>query len=289
MEKQLTTGVVAGLRSGIGSRLRAKAAFCAGATALALAGLTGVTSAKAQSTLVFDRGLPTTNVNSGDANRSNVQWADNESTTNPATFYQPGDDFTLAGTGAYNINTIRVWSTDSTGLSLLGGLAGGPIALQSTSFTSTLVAGYGGGLGYQGSSGGYSPVYQIDFNVNIGLNGGQTYQFFLDGAIRPFTGGTGYTNAFLHASNASQSGSTQEGADGSFLYLSPSGTALTWNSGTGGGTSGWGSGGFPNSDANVQVFAAAVPEPETYAMLLAGLGLLGYVRGRRQPKDVAAA
>jgi hypothetical protein len=29
-------------------------------------------------------------------------------------------------------------------------------------------------------------------------------------------------------------------------------------------------------------FAAAVPEPETYAMLLAGLGLLGFTARRRQ-------
>jgi hypothetical protein len=34
---------------------------------------------------------------------------------------------------------------------------------------------------------------------------------------------------------------------------------------------------------------AAVPEPETYAMLLAGLGLLGYVRRRRQQKEALAA
>jgi hypothetical protein len=30
--------------------------------------------------------------------------------------------------------------------------------------------------------------------------------------------------------------------------------------------------------------SVAVPEPETYAMLLAGLGLLGFVAGRRKPK-----
>lgn len=286
MEEQLTIGSATGPKSGIGSRLQVRIAFYAGVAALAFAGLAGVTSANAQSTLVFDRGLPTTNVNSGDANQSNVRWADNEPTADPATFYRPGDDFTLAGTGAYTVNTIRVWSTDNAGLSLLGGLAGGPIALQSSSFTSTLVSGYGGGLGYQTSS-GYSPVYQIDFNVNIALNGGQTFQFFLDGPLTSYSGG-GFRNAFLHASNAGLSGSTQEGADGSFLYLSPSGTALTWYSGTGGGTSGWPGGGFTNTDANVQVFAA-VPEPETYAMLLAGLGLLGYVDRRRQRKDAAAA
>jgi len=33
----------------------------------------------------------------------------------------------------------------------------------------------------------------------------------------------------------------------------------------------------------------AVPEPETYAMLLAGLGLLGFVARRRKQKELAAA
>jgi len=36
------------------------------------------------------------------------------------------------------------------------------------------------------------------------------------------------------------------------------------------------------------VFASPVPEPETYAMLLAGLGLLGFAARRRKQKEVAA-
>jgi type VI secretion system secreted protein VgrG len=51
----------------------------------------------------------------------------------------------------------------------------------------------------------------------------------------------------------------------------------TWNAGTG--RSDFGSKGFSGP-------AAAVPEPETYAMLLAGLGLLGFTAYRRKSLDV---
>jgi hypothetical protein len=33
--------------------------------------------------------------------------------------------------------------------------------------------------------------------------------------------------------------------------------------------------------------ALAVPEPETYAVMLGGLGLLGFMARRRKPKDPA--
>jgi hypothetical protein len=103
-------------------------------------------------------------------------------------------------------------------------------------------------------------VYQIDFSVNIPLNGGQTYQFFLDGplSVNPPANGGGYANAYLHASNAALSGSTQQGSDDTFLWLDPDGNVLTWFSGTGGGTSGWGSANNVDTDANVQVFASQV-------------------------------
>jgi hypothetical protein len=45
--------------------------------------------------------------------------------------------------------------------------------------------------------------------------------------------------------------------------------------------------GGTNSSANVYVisFAAPVPEPETYAMMLAGLGLMGFMVRRRKFDD----
>ncbi|MBI4937303.1 MAG: DUF1566 domain-containing protein [Nitrosomonadales bacterium] len=74
----------------------------------------------------------------------------------------------------------------------------------------------------------------------------------------------------------------------SFIYWSDVGYAPnasgTWNFGTGYGSENVGTGGYmyawavrPGNSAAV----SAVPEPETYAMLLAGLGLLGFTARRR--------
>jgi len=244
----------------------------------------------AAQTLVFDRGLPTANLNNAaGANQSNVEWADVE--TLPETPWLPGDDFTLPGTGPYVVSTIRVWSTDNTGLSLRGGVAGGTIGVISSTYTATAVT-YTNSESYQTSGGAFLTLYQIDFSVNISLNGGVTYQYFLDGP--PIASGTDFQGASLHASNAALSGSTQTGADDTFLFLGNDGTVYTWNSQTGAGTYcpgcvGWNK----TSDGNVQVFAAApqavaaTPTPALsglglawLSILIAGIGLLVTFRYR---------
>ena len=241
--------------------------------ALAGALLAGSTLA-ATPVLVFDRGLPTANLNkAAGANRSNILWSDVE--TLPETPWLPGDDFKLLGTGTYTVTTIRIWSTNSTGLTLRGGAAGGPISLISSVYTATAVT-YANSQGYEQSAGGFLQLYQIDFSVNIPLNGGITYRFFLNGPATPF--GTDFAGALLHSSTAALSGSTQQGADDTFLFLDNTGTVLTWNSGTGGGTYCPGCvGSSQNTDGNVQVFAVPPPEvavPTASGPGLAALGLL---------------
>lgn len=222
--------------------------------------------------LVFDRGLPTANLNNAaGANESNIEWADIE--TPPETPWLPGDDFTLAGSGPYTITKIRVWSTDNAGLSLRGGVAGGAIGVISSTYTATPVT-YANSQTYQTSAGPFLPLYQIDFSVNIALNGGVTYQYFLGGPSTP--SGTDFQGVHLHGSNAALSGPTQTGANNTFLFLGNDGTVYTWNSATGGGTYcpgcvGWNK----TSDGNVQVFAAAPAAPAAPAPAMSEPGLGG--------------
>lgn len=236
--------------------------------------------------LVFDRGLPTANLNNAaGSDRSNVAWADVESSSTPPGYWLPGDDFTLSGSGTYAVSKISVWTVGAptAGLTLMGG-TGGSIALVSSSYDSTKVT-YLGGSTYQGSSGSDIDLYQIDFNVNFNLAAGTLFEFFVDGWTPYGTDGSYRTN-FLHASNKDKSSSTQEGADNIFKWYHVGGSGgpavETWFSGTGGGTTGWGPGWDKNSDANVQVHASAVPEPETYTLALAGMVMVGLLGARRR-------
>ncbi|HEX5244712.1 MAG TPA: hypothetical protein VFW23_15720 [Tepidisphaeraceae bacterium] len=256
---------------------------------VAAVGFVTGTSAMADSTL-FDRGLPTANVNAGDSSRSNIAWADSESTSTPTDSYLPGDDFTLSGSGNYQVNDIRVWvvgHSAPSGLSLLGGTVGSTMSTISSSFNAVATQ-YAGGLDYEGSSGSTIPVYQVDFAVNLNLAAGQTFDFFVNGPWAS-DGNGGFANTFLAASNAAQSGSTQEGADGAtqWLHFTGAGSDVeSWNSGTGSfgpGTTGWTAGWDKNSDVNVQVFGAAVaPLPSSIWGGLALLGSLGLIAGAKR-------
>ncbi len=251
------------------------------ASALAI-GL-GLASPSANASLLFDRGLPTDNLNNAaGANRSNVAWAD-IGTTNSI-----GDNFSLGGPAT--VDTIRVWVVGS-----LAGAASDPAAANSyhlwfgndngalTSVadtalsTSVTAVTYANGDGYQGSSGSYRALYEVDFSgLNLGLAGG-TYAFAISG---PVVTDSGYalTTPFVSASNGPLSGSTQEGDDG-FIYgftstgAMDTGNGYPWNT-----LDGW----DKTSDINVQVFGT-VPEPSSIAFFAIGaIGLLGFGAAQRR-------
>ena len=225
---------------------------------------TGIASA---STLLFDRGLPTENLNNAaGSNRSNVAWGFGAVSDGR---WLAGDDFKLGSSGDFLIETIRIWTT-STDTSFWLGKAEGTFTQYSPS-TSTAIT-YENSSSYQGSSGNFLNLYQVDFNLNAILSGATNYQFFLDGPVP----------SFIHSSNAELSGSNQEGADNLLLYaFASSGGILSdigsWDSN--------GDGWDKSSDANIQIFGSAAPVPEPSTILLLGSGLMGLVwYGRKRKK-----
>jgi hypothetical protein len=237
------------------------------------------------SSLLFDRGLPTSNLNDdAGVNRSNVAWADGPyPTANPTSYNVPGDDFIIGSPGStHQLDKITVWTVDDspTEYRLLGGPAGGEISQVSISASVTPVT-YVGGASYQGLNTTFCQIYQVDFTVDWTVAGGELYQFFIDAPLHNYGTETDpyYTTPYLHASNAALSGSTQQGADDLFLWLTLGGTedgsVEYWDSSN---FEGW----DKSSDANIRIYGT--PLPSTLLLLSTGLAGLGLVRARRRFK-----
>lgn len=225
-------------------------------------------------TLLFDRGLPVDNLNNAaGAQRCNVAWAYPSNSPSPATYCLPGDDFIITGSGGYRLTTIRLWTVSKDwGLVLWGGEEIKSLQQLSTTFISTEVT-YNNGESYQGSSGSYRKLYQIDFKVDWLVQGGKKYLFFLDGPFtlyNPENPGLGYDNAYLHATAKDSCGSCQEGANNQLLWLLMEGgnplevycseSKDFWNKCT---------------DINVQILGSHVPLPSTLLLLSSLLSLAG--------------
>lgn len=246
--------------------------------------------------LVVDRGLPATNLNNAaGTNRSNVAWG----------LYSPdaglnwaiGDDFTINAAGKFSITDLRVWIVTSetkpissmwSDLRLFGGPTGPVSGIQQLSKVSTdgsdpnvkfTPVTYADGSRYQGSSGGFINIYQVDFLLNWGVDGLANYSFFvgdtptdLNKSLYPAG-----VSPFLSASNAALGGAPHQGSDDVLHDIGWGATGVTtyesWKSSDKGG--GW----DKASDINVQVFAT--PEPGSI-LLLGTIAFLAGTLARRK-------
>ena len=217
--------------------------------------------------LLVDRGLPVDNINnSAGADRSNVAWA--FGATSATDYYIMGDTFTNTGSQTWHVSSVRVWTVGATTSAALWGGAAGTTAGVISNAT------YSDGItNYQGTTGRFVDMHQVDFAVDITLAAGATFNFYIDG--------TGNDNPatfvpFVHASNAALGGAPADGADDTMLFAETDGTSFldsgTWTS--------LGNGWDKASDLNVQVFGTAIPEPGSVALV--GVALLGLAATRRR-------
>ena len=247
--------------------------------------------------LIFNRGLPVYNATAPNLNQSvlpntsNTALGQNYADSVPPTNYLvPGDDWTIGAAGqTYHIETVRLWMnwgqqpgepncgqydtsypySAPTNLKLWVGPAGGAIAPQSTNFIATRVW-YSDGENFQTPiDSKWHPMWQIDFVVNANFQGGQKYQFFLDG-LNQNLWTYGWVAGPLLGSNAALSNAPQDGADGKMFLME-------LNNGTPGNISTVSSINFGNSggvdyykapDGCVQVFGNLVRNSSLYLPLL---------------------
>jgi hypothetical protein len=129
----------------------------------------------------------------------------------------------------------------------------------------------------------FSDVYAFSIS-NIGIGLGETVNLALD--LTPNLPGStldvAFTSvSFLDAANNVLATDTN-GADGwSVVTLLPTGGSYSFV------VNGLSDGNFGGKYAGVIATVVAVPEPSTYALLLAGLGALGFAARRRKQADAA--
>jgi len=230
---------------------------------------------------LFDRGLPTANLNNAaGANRSNVAWGFGYEAGEGNNEWFTGDDFTLPANSpgkVWRVTKIRIWAVAGAAgdpgfklgdryynVTLYGsGGHGAVVPIKSGDIApgtnTALIPGtttanpditftpvqYAGGLDYQTGSGAFAQIWQTDFvNLDWLVPGGRPIRFGVHGLV--------YDNVnrvwFNHASNAALSGSTQDGADDLMRDF------YVHNLQSGDGT--WDSDGYgwdKSSDINVQV------------------------------------
>jgi hypothetical protein len=196
------------------------------------------------STTLFEWGLPIQNLNGANPtpdNRSNFSPSKTYA-TQPADYQIGGDSFAIGAAGEkYHVEKIRVWMLwgvessqgDTTpitnplpALTLYAGPDGGPVAPISATYTSTQVW-YTDGSNYQRVDGAWRAIFQLDFTVSLEINGGQKYNYFLDGLF--FSNATSqWQSPSLLSSNAGGSGVPAAGVtDNNFLWYDKGTGAVT--------------------------------------------------------------
>jgi hypothetical protein len=223
--------------------------------------------AQEDGTLVVDRGLPRANWNNsaGVTARANVRW----------TLYSQGfvgDDFVVGKPGEkWVVNTLRVWAvpgafgTDPAQLGdvyqdlrlYVGGpgedltpVASGRLARGSNVVEGADVVIKEAEAPLYENFGADLKIYQIEFrNLNLRVEGGQTYRFGAWGMGRNVGEKGEIYPWFTHGSNATQGEAPADGADGKLLLFEAAGryakeydaTGAAWNK---------------SSDLNVQIWAS---------------------------------
>src|SRR5258708_36392042 len=148
----------------------------------------------ASASLLFARAVRTSGIMLAGASRSNIAPIQGSISGTP---FVLGDNFTLAGTGFYRVDSITVWivgncpvttctptnatpNSEFSSISLFGGLdSSGHVNLLSSSYSSTHVQ-YTGGVDYlSGTGSGLSyPLFQITFpSLNLVLQGFPLFRF----------------------------------------------------------------------------------------------------------------